>query len=134
LLIAGLALPAPFAFGVEGSAGQVYPIRLAGWCESVGSDRARSSRDGGVYRVRPGGALSASANRQTILVEDGGALTYVGRGSSIYVENGGFARVVGDGNTIIMQPRARVSSSGSNAMSLVRGFEVRLNPNAELCK
>jgi hypothetical protein len=129
-----LALRAAPSIALEGSASQTYPVRLSGWCESISNDRGRTNKDGGVFRVRPGGTLNATANRQTIMVEEGGTLTYVGRASSIYVENGAFVRVIGDANTIIMQPRAKVSSSGSNTMTLVRDFEVKLNPNAELCK
>jgi hypothetical protein len=129
-----LALRAAPAIALEGSANQTYPIRLSGWCESVANDRARTTKDGGVFRIRPGAALNATANRQTIMVEQGGTLTYVGRASSIYVENDAFARIIGDANTIIMQPRAKVSSSGANTMTMVRDFDVKLNPNAELCR
>lgn len=131
---AALALVAGPTLAVEATGTQVYPVRLSGWCEPVTSDRARTSRDGGVFRVRSGGTLTASANRQTIMVEEGGSLAYVGRGSSIYVENGAFARIVGDANTVIMQPRAKLSASGANYVSVVGSFEVKLNRNADNCK
>lgn len=131
---AAIAASAQPVRAVDVTAPQVHSVRLSGWCEPVTDARARSSRDGGVYRIRSGGALSSAANRQTILVEPGGSLVYVGRGSSIYIENGGYARIVGDANRIVMQARAQVSSSGSNAVSVVGAFDVGLNPNAGNCR
>lgn len=133
-MAASLAAIAQPVRAVDVTAPQVHAVRLSGWCEPVSDARTRSSRDGGVYRIRPGGALASSANRQTILVERGGSLVYVGRGSSIYIENGGFARIVGDGNRVIMQARAQVSSSGSNVVSVVGAFDIGLNPNAGNCR
>jgi hypothetical protein len=111
-----------------------YPVRLSGWCEPVTGDNGRSSRDGGVYRIRSGGMLSATANRQTIYVERGGSLTYIGRSSSIFAEDGAFVRVTGDANTVIVQPRARIMSTGSNAVTVVQAFDLTFNQNASLCR
>jgi hypothetical protein len=111
-----------------------YTARLSGWCESVEQEPVNSGRAGSDFRVRRGGKLAASGQRQTIFVDDGGEVAFNGRSSTIYVASGGRATVSGERNHVFAAPGARVLSVGAQTVVSVPALELRVNPTSQACQ
>jgi hypothetical protein len=125
-LTLALALPAAaFAAPVD--------VRLGANCQSIASAQTIAV-DGAHIRVRKGGAVVASGNRQTIYVDDGASASIVGANSMVYVENGGSSTLQTDGNTVYRQKNSGVTSTGDSRVSEVEAFDVWVHEQNSACR
>ncbi|MGL5115777.1 MAG: hypothetical protein ACRC7G_02550 [Beijerinckiaceae bacterium] len=110
-----------------------HEARLSGWCRSISSTDNAASQPGD-YRVRKGGKLSVSGNRQTVFVDSGGTVEVSGTASTIYVARGGSAKVAGERIQIFAEDGANLQLQGQMILTSVERLVPSIHRNAPECR
>jgi hypothetical protein len=110
-----------------------HEARLSGWCRSINS-AGNSFAQPGDFRVRRGGSLSVSGNKQTVFVDAGGSVDVSGTATVVYVSRGASARIAGERVQIFAEEGANLKLQGPQILVSVERLVPSIHRNAPECR
>jgi hypothetical protein len=110
-----------------------HEARLSGWCRSINSAGNNVAQPGD-FRVRRGGSLAVSGNRQTVFVDAGGSVEVIGTATVVYVSRGGSARIAGERVQVYAEEGANLQLQGPQILVSVERLVPSIHRNAPECR